>query len=321
MVLEVKDLTKKLGGRAVIDSLSFELSEGKIHIILGPRGAGKTVLCDVISGCLPYEEGQVLVNGQALDPRAREVKRQIGYMPEELPFYENMTVFEFMAFVAESKKVSGEKLYKNINSALELTGLDGLSSRLIKKLTLGEKKLLGVAQAMLGNPDVILLDDPTEGMNSNQKEGFRELISKLGAIKTVIITTRSLKEYDGICDDLLIISAGKKIAHDKKEALEEKLSAVHTLSILVRGTEEKILDALKKVENVTDCTLSVNGDGTISVKLEHKSGVDVRDSVFNSLAELGCPILSMKTTSLTLDDIYLKLCGANEENKSVGGDR
>ncbi len=315
-MLEVSNLNKKIKGQVVIEDLSFELSDGGIHIILGPVGAGKSTLLDIITGCRSADSGSVLIHGEAMTPGSCEQKRKIGYMPEDMPLYENMTVQEYLIFIGEAKGVSAEKLYKNVKSALELTALDDSFDRLIKKLSSGEKKLLGVAQAMLGNPDIIVLDEPTVSMTKLQRTCFEDLMGKLGRIKTVIIATRSLSGYDSLCEDLMIMSRGKLIAHDEKSALEEKLGAVQTLTLTVRGSEESILSALESVEYVTDCTIGKKSGGVFSVKIEYDTDKDIRDGVFRALAGVNCPILSMESTALTLEDIYLKL---TEESAGRGG--
>jgi len=311
-LLEVSNLNKRMGGQVVIDGLSFEIAEGGIHVILGPDGAGKSTLLDIISGCRAAESGRVTICGEEMTVTSLDQKRRIGYMPEDMPLYEDMTVQEYLVFIGEAKGVSPEKLYKNINSALELTTLDTVSGRLIKKLSAGEKKLLGIAQAMLGNPDIIILDEPTASMTRIQKACFEDLMGKLGRIKTVIIATRSLSALDGLCEDLMMISRGKLIAHDTKKALEEKLCAVKTLTLTVRGSEESIVSALESVGSVTDCTFSKRSGGTVSVKIEYDTDRDIRDEVFRAFAAVNCPILSMETTTLTLDDVYMKLTGESD---------
>ncbi len=314
-MVEVKNLVKKYGESVVVDNLSFTLCEGGIHGILGPNGAGKSTVMNIITGCLRPDSGSVTVGGTDVLSNPVEAKRRIGYLPEIPPLYENMTVYELLVFVAEARKVSEEKLLRNVNSVMELTYIDDVKDRIIKNLSKGYKQRVGIAQSMLGNPDVIVLDEPTVGLDPQQLTDIRELIKKLGEVKTVIISSHILSEISELCDDLLIISDGKKIAQGTVAELERRLNKAQALVISVRGSEDRIISALSEVRGISECTVTKNEQGVVSLKLEYETGAEIRDSVFSMLAEAGCPILSMDTEALTLEDIYLKLTASAREKR------
>ncbi len=313
-LIKVENLVKKYGDKIAVDNLSFTVSNGGVHGFLGPNGAGKSTTMNIITGCLDATSGSVFVGGVNIAKAPIEAKRKIGYLPEIPPLYDNMTPYEYLVFVAEAKGVPYDKLYRNVNSVMELTDIENVSSRLIKNLSKGYRQRIGIAQAMLGNPDVILLDEPTVGLDPKQIIEIRKLIRKLGKVKTVIISSHILSEINELCDDVLIISHGKMIAHDSIENLEKKLEKTQALSISVRGQKESVIRTLERINGLTDCTVKSNRGGVVSLKLEHDSGIDIRDAVFSVLADAGCPILSMDTEALTLEDIYLKLTDAEEES-------
>ncbi|MBQ8140725.1 MAG: ABC transporter ATP-binding protein [Clostridia bacterium] len=311
-MIEVKNLVKKYGDRVAVDGLTFKLSDGKIHGFLGPNGAGKSTTMNVITGCLSATAGSVTINGIDISKSPAEAKKKIGYLPEIPPLYENMTPYEYLVFVGEAKKVPYEKLYRNVKSVMELTHIEDVGNRLIKNLSKGYRQRVGIAQTMLGNPDVIVLDEPMVGLDPKQIIEVRDLIKKLGQVKTILISSHILSEISEICDDIIIISHGKMIAHDTIANLEGKLNRTQALCISARGSEESVLSALDGVEGLTDCTVTGNRDGIVSLKLEHDSNTEIRDAVFAVLAAAACPILSMDTEALTLEDIFLKLTDVEE---------
>lgn len=306
-MIEVKDLVKRYGEKTAVDGLSFTLSDGGVHGFLGPNGAGKSTTMNIITGCLSATSGEVMINGVDISADPVAAKKKIGYLPEIPPLYEDMTPYEYLIFVGEAKNVPYDKLYKNVKSVMELTYIDDVKGQLIKNLSKGYKQRVGLAQTMLGNPEIIILDEPTVGLDPRQISEIRDLIRRLGEIKTVIISSHILSEISELCDDVLIISHGKMIAHDTIENLNMKLSGTQALKVSVRGDEEAVVSALEAVENIRDCIVLDVCDGVVSLKIEFDAEVDIRDSVFAAFAEAECPILSMDTEALTLEDIYLKL--------------
>ena len=314
-MITVKDLTKKYADRVALDGLSFAISEGGVHGILGPRGAGKSTLMNIISGCTAPDSGSVTVldTDVAADPIT--AKSRIGYLPEVMPLYEDMTVSELLTFVAEAKGVPGDRIEKNVNKAMELTYVDDLKNRLIRNIGTEDRKFVGLAAAMLGNPDVILLDEPTAGLRGDSLAAMRELISQLGEMKTVIVSDAALSEIRELCRDLIIICDGKKIAKGTVEELERRLNKTSALVLSVRGKEQTVISALSGVDGIIDCAVTGRSKGVLSLKLEFEAAKEIRDSTFAALAEAGCPILSMDTEALTLDDIYVKLAASAEKGE------
>ena len=312
-MIEIKDLTQKYGDTVAIDRLSFTIQKGGVHGILGPCGAGKTTLMNIISGCLTPDSGSVILVDTDITEAPVMAKRRVGYLPEVLPLYENMTARELLVFVAEAKKVPEDKIDKNVDKAMELTYIAELKGRLVKNLAPDARKLLGLAAAMLGNPDIILVDDPTKGLNSRESAAIRDIIVQLGEVKTVIVSSSDVSELREICADLVILSDGRKIAEGSIEELERRLSKTRALVISVRGVEQKVISALSEVEGIIDCTVESRSQGVVKLKLEFESEKEIRDAVFASLAKAGCPILSMDTEALTLDDIYIKLTASAEK--------
>ena len=314
-MITVKDLTKKYVDRVALDGLSFARSEGGVHGILGPRGAGKSTLMNIISGCTAPDSGSVTVldTDVAADPIT--AKSRIGYLPEVMPLYEDMTVSELLTFVAEAKGVPEDRIEKNVNKAMELTYVDDLKNRLIRNIGTEDRKFVGLAAAMLGNPDVILLDEPTAGLRGDSLAAMRELISQLGEMKTVIVSDAALSEIRELCRDLIIICDGKKIAKGTVEELERRLNKTSALVLSVRGKEQTVISALSGVDGIIDCAVTGRSKGVLSLKLEFEAAKEIRDSTFAALAEAGCPILSMDTEALTLDDIYVKLAASAEKGE------
>ena len=315
-MITVKDLTKKYADRVALDSLSFAIPEGGVHGILGPRGAGKSTLMSIISGCAAPDSGSVTVLDTDVVADPITAKSRIGYLPDIPPLYEDMTASELLTFVAEAKGVSGDRIEKNVNKAMELTYVDDLKNRLIRNIGTEERKFVGLAAAMLGNPDVILLDEPTAGLRGDSLAAMRELILQLGEMKTVIVSDAALSEIRELCRDLVIISDGKKIAEGTVEELERRLNKTSALVLSVRGKEQTVISALSGVDGIIDCAVTGRSKGVLSLKLEFEAEKEIRDSTFAALAEVGCPILSMDTEALTLDDIYVKLAVSAEKGES-----
>ncbi len=318
-MIEVKNLTKKYGDNTVLEDITLSFESGGVHGILGPKGAGKSTLADIISGCLLSSEGSALIDGKDSFYDI-EAKRKISYLPELPPLYPNMTVYEYLVFVGEAKTVDYDKLYRNVNSVMELTGTVDIKKTLIKNLSKGDKKRVGIAQTMLGNPDVIILDEPFAYLSADQTLEICDIIKKLGEIKTVVISTQRLSDVLALCcSDVAILSGGKLLVQDTIENLEKNLGRAESILLSVRGSEEAVISALKTVEGAKDCIVLAKGADTLSLKIEYDGGVDIRDELFAVLSEAKCPILSMSVEKVTLSDVYMKLVGAaNKEREEEG---
>lgn len=312
-MIEIRSLLKKYGDTVAINNISASFSERGVHAILGPRGAGKTTILDIISGYITADEGDVTICGVAISDASVELKKKVAYLPKDLPLYEEMTAYEHLVFIGQAKRVPEEKLYKRVKSIMEIARISEVADRTIKKLTLAEKRALGMAQCMLGNPDVIMLDDPMASLDAEQRAQLGALIKKLGEHKCVIITSSVLSDVESICDDLMIISRGEIIVKDSIKAIEEKLIGTRAISVSIRGDEEVIVSAIKTVDGISSCIVTSNEGGVLSMKIEYDKGAEIRGVLFAALAKISCPILSMVEKSFTLSDIYLQLVDADAD--------
>ena len=310
-LIEVKNLTKQYGTFLAVDDVSFKIRNGKIYGLLGPNGAGKSTTMNMIAGSLSPSEGTVTVNGYDIYENPIEAKKQIGYLPEQPPLFPEMTPYEYLCFVAEAKRVPADKIARQVEEVMSLTGVTGMKNRLIKNLSKGYKQRVGIAQTMLGNPDIIILDEPTVGLDPKQITEIRELIKKLGEKKTVIVSSHILAEISEMCDHVIIISRGKVVADDDIAGLESRVSPVRTLSISVKGDKAGVCEVLTQIGGV----ISVADDkqsadktpGAVHLLVTTESGTDLRDDIFFAMAEKRYAVISMDFKDMSLEKIYLSL--------------
>lgn len=308
-MIEVKNLVKKYGDRTAVSGISFTVEKGKIYGLLGPNGAGKSTTMNIMTGCLAATEGSVKINGFDIFENPKEAKKHIGYLPEIPPLYTDMTPEEYLTFVAEAKKVKKSLIPSQISEAMEMTGLTDVSDRLIRNLSKGYRQRVGIAQAMLGDPEIIILDEPTVGLDPKQILEIRELIKRLGETKTVIISSHILGEIRAVCDHIMIISRGNLVASGTIEELEKEAREDDALHLSVRGRSEVIKEALEKVDgvlSVKECGENAE-NGTASFKLVLTKEKDVRDDIFFAMSEIKCPIINMNFEEPSLEDIFLSL--------------
>ena len=250
-MISVEHLTKWYGDFKAVDDLSFEIDEGHVYGFLGPNGAGKSTTMNIITGCLSATSGSVKIDGHDILEEPKEAKKQIGYLPEQPPLYMTETPVEYLRFVAEAKGLKGEEVKKQIQEVMEQTGLEPVKNRRISALSKGYKQRVGIAQALLGNPKVIILDEPTVGLDPIQIIDIRNLIRDLGKNHTVIFSSHILSEVQTICDRILIIAGGKLIAFDKPENLEKQLLS-REIVIVPEGSVEEAVETVKALEHVTE---------------------------------------------------------------------
>ncbi len=305
-MIEVKELVKQYGAHRAVNGISFTVENGKIYGLLGPNGAGKSTTMNIITGCLAATSGSVTVDGHDIFEEPIEAKKRIGYLPEIPPLYTDMTPKEYLTFVAEAKGLRGFDITGQVHEVLEVTGLEEYKNRLIKNLSKGYKQRVGIAQAMLGNPEVIILDEPTVGLDPKQITEIRELIRRLGETKTVIISSHILAEISAVCQHIMIISRGNLVANDTLENLEAIANRSNKLKLTVRGELEAVLDTLRSVAGVLTAEGSEK-DGVCSVSLELAKDADYRDGIFFAMSERKTPILSMEYEETSLEDIFLAL--------------
>ncbi|MBR4295266.1 MAG: ATP-binding cassette domain-containing protein [Clostridia bacterium] len=312
-MIEVKNLVKRYGNHVAVNGISFTVEPGKIYGLLGPNGAGKSTTMNIVTGCLAANEGSVTINGHDIFENPKEAKRCIGYLPEIPPLYSDMTPIEYLTFVAEAKKVKGQAVAKQVKEVMEVTDLTAMQDRLIRNLSKGYRQRVGIAQAMLGDPDIIILDEPTVGLDPKQILEIRELIKALGKSKTVILSSHILAEISAVCENVMIISHGNLVANDSIENLEAIANRCDKLKIIVRGERNAIVSKISSIENV----LSINdsdekaGDGEVALELELLKGADIRNDIFFAMADIKYPIISIHYQQTTLEDIFLALTNDN----------
>ena len=304
-MIEVKDLVKRYGDHYAVDHLSFTVDDGQIFGFLGPNGAGKSTTMNIMTGYLAATEGDVVIEGHNVLDEPEEAKKCIGYLPEQPPLYPDMTVAEYLKFVAELKEIPAADRKVQIGRAVALTHLEEMSNRLIKNLSKGYRQRVGLAQAILGFPKIIILDEPTVGLDPKQVVEIRDLIHHLASEHTVLISSHILSEIRAVCDHVLIIRKGKFVACDTPENLEELLSANDQMEILAKGSQETVEQVLLGVSGVRSHTFLEHTDDTIRVSLSTEG--DLRETLFFAFANAGVPLLESRPRMATLEDVFLDL--------------
>lgn len=317
-MIEVRNLTKKYGPNTAVDNISFTIEPGKIYGLLGPNGAGKSTTMNIITGCLAATSGSVTVNGHDIFEEPMEAKKCIGYLPEIPPLYNEMTPYEYLIFVAEAKGVEYEATYRQVREVMELTQLEDVRDRLIRNLSKGYRQRVGIAQAMLGNPDIIILDEPTVGLDPKQIIEIRDLIRALGEMKTVILSSHILAEVAAVCEHVIIISHGKIVADDTLENLNSQVSPTDTLHISVRGESEVIDSVLGGIDAILSCErLPSREEGVYDYRLTAERGSELRDTVFFGMAEKRCAVIAMEREESSLESIFLTLTDGETSAESA----
>ncbi|HIZ55905.1 MAG TPA: ABC transporter ATP-binding protein [Firmicutes bacterium] len=311
-MIEVKNLTKRYGSTAAVDDISFNLSEGEILGFLGPNGAGKSTTMNILTGYLSSTSGTVTVNGYDILENPQEAKRCIGYLPEQPPLYLDMTVKSYLDFVFDLKQAKLPR-HAHIQEVCQLVGISHVYKRMIKHLSKGYRQRVGLAQALIGNPKVLVLDEPTVGLDPGQIIEIRNMIKALSSRHTIILSSHILSEIQATCDRIIIINQGKLVADDKAENLSKKFSDDHSLALRTEGPVPEIKTALQALPGVQ----SVRFDGEVSpgevvFSLSAEEGTDIRKDVFHLMVEKNWPILEMKSRELTLEEIFLKLTSSDQ---------
>lgn len=318
-MIEVRNLVKRYGTHLAVDHLSFTVEKGQIYGFLGPNGAGKSTTMNIMTGYLGATEGEVLINGHNILEEPELAKQCIGYLPEMPPLYMEMRVREYLDFAAELKKIPKKERKDAVDRAVEMAKLVDVEDRLIKNLSKGYKQRVGLAQAILGFPEIIILDEPTVGLDPKQIIEIRELIRELAKEHTVILSSHILAEIQEVCDYILIISGGKLVASDTPDNLEKMLQGQQSVEILAKGTEEQVRTILKTIDGINATDIQ-NGDeeGTIKVSMIPVKGEDIRERVFRAFAVSDCPLLLLSHSRTTLEDVFLELTDGEEESADEG---
>ena len=306
-MIEVKNLVKKYGNHLAGDHLNFTIEEGHIYGFLGPNGAGKSTTMNIMTGYLGATEGEVLINGHDVLKEPEEAKKQIGYLPELPPLYMDMTVREYMEFAAELKKIPKAKRAESIDDVEKLVKIKDVEKRLIKNLSKGYRQRVGLAQAVLGFPEIIILDEPSVGLDPKQIIEIRELIRKLAKKHTVILSSHILAEVREVCDYIMIISKGKLVASDTPENLERYLGESGLIEIETRTEASKVKEVLKNVPGIEKVSLKIDASGITSGQIREKRGQDIREELFTTFAEKKMPLLKLNPVQVSLEDVFMEL--------------
>lgn len=313
-MIEVEHLTKTYNGRVnAVDDLSFTVEKGQIYGFLGPNGAGKSTTMNIITGYISATSGKVTVDGHDIFTEPKAAKRCIGYLPELPPLYTDLTPREYLNIAAGLKNVPKAERRTQIEEIMEMTGIQDVSERLIRHLSKGYRQRVGLAQAMIGYPDILILDEPTVGLDPKQIIEMRELIRSLRERHTVILSSHILSEVSAVCDTVLILSHGRLVASDTPENLSRRLSARNTLLLTVRGNPETVRSALSPFGEQAAVSLSPSEaePGAVDVRLETADETDLREPVFYRLASAKLPLLAMSCPRASLEDVFLELTGDN----------
>ena len=304
-MIEIDNLVKKYGEHVAVDHLSLTVEPGKIYGFLGPKGAGKSTTMIIITGYLGATSGTVTINGHDIFKEPEEAKKCVGYLPEIPPLYADMTVLEYLNFVAELKKLQKSLRKRYVEEAMETTGILDVKNRMIRNLSKGYRQRVGFAQAILGYPEIIILDEPTVGLDPKQIIEIRDLIKKLGEKHTVILSSHILTEISAVCDHVFIISKGKLVASDSTENLLDQMSGAQEIELTVRSEADRAKALLEEIEYVDHADLKDAKEGSILVRA--KSGNDIREEVFRLMAENHIPVLEMRTVTKSLEDVFLQI--------------
>ena len=317
-MIEVKNVTKKYGSTIAVNDISFDVKDGEVVGFLGPNGAGKSTTMNMITGFIEPTKGQIIINGNDISKKPRKAKKQIGYMPENVPLYYELTTKEFISYMAELKLVKRSERKKEVEKVIEEAGLQNVKNKLIRNLSRGYKQRVSLAGALVGNPDVIILDEPTVGLDPKQITEIRSLIKELGKKHTVILSTHILSEVSQICERVIIINKGQIIAVDTPENLEKANKEKNGISVIVedpKGNMNKIKNRIKEIDEVQ--FVKDNEDGTKQYVITTSSDVDLRKKLFEVLPKEEIVIFELKKTETTLEDAFIKLIDTTKIEDNV----
>ena len=316
IMIEVTNLVKDYGNHHAVKGISFTVGEGQIVGLLGPNGAGKSTTMNIMTGYISSTAGKVKIGEYDMFEQPLKAKKLIGYLPEMPPIYEEMTVEEYLNFVCSLKGIRKKKdRMENIAEVEEAVRITDVKGRLIKNLSKGYKQRVGLAQALIGNPPLLILDEPTVGLDPNQIIEIRALIKKLGEKHTIILSSHILSEVNAICDYVLIIDKGLLVAEDTPENLSEHFADKNRILLSVKGEKELIEQALEESEYIASHTVTGENEGVLDVTAETSVKEDVRDALFFEFADKKLPIVKMETETLSLEEVFLKLTGKEGEEE------
>lgn len=306
-MIEVKNLVKKYGNHTAVDHLNFTIEEGHVYGFLGPNGAGKSTTMNIMTGYLGATEGEVLINGHDILKEPEQAKKQIGYLPELPPLYMEMTVREYLEFVAELKGIAKNKREESINEVEKMVKIWEVENRLIRNLSKGYRQRVGLAQAVLGFPEIIILDEPSVGLDPKQIIEIRELIRQLAKKHTVILSSHILAEVREVCDYILIISKGKLVASDTPENLERNLGDSDLIEIETKASPDEVRRILETVDGIRRISTKHLENGITWAQIQEKKNTDIREKVFQAFAQNHQPLLKLNPLQVSLEDVFMEL--------------
>ena len=307
-MIEVKNVTKKYGSFVAVDDISFTINDGEVVGFLGPNGAGKSTTMNMITGYIEQTDGNIIVDGFDTIKKSKKAKKEIGYMPEGVPLYTDLTVKEFVTYMAELRKVDRKTKKEKVQEVLKETGLDQMQNKLIKNLSRGQKQRVSLAGTLVADPKILILDEPTVGLDPKQITEIRSLIKNLGKKHTVILSSHILSEVSQICDRVIIINKGKIVAIDTPENLEKKVSDNNVVYVTVEDKENKIDGIKEKITGIKDIKLiKENEDKTKRYEITGENDVNLNKTIFNEFAKENITIIKMKKAEATLEDAFMKI--------------
>lgn len=320
-MIEITNVTKKYGNFTAVDDISFTIQNGEIIGFLGPNGAGKSTTMNMITGYIEPTEGTITVNGYDIQKKPQKAKKQIGYMPEGVPLYQDLTVKEFVTYMAELKKVDKKVKKEEVEKALTETGIKDVENKLIRNLSRGYKQRVSMAGALVGSPDVLILDEPTVGLDPKQITEIRSLIKELGKEHTVILSSHILSEVSQLCERVIIINKGKIVAIDTPENLEKATQEKNIILVTVEDKQNKMKEINTLIPEIAKCEeVKDNGDGTKQYMIEAKENADLRKQLFEVLPKNDITIFELKKAETSLEDAFITLINkSTEKAKKEGG--
>jgi ABC-2 type transport system ATP-binding protein len=316
-MIEVRDLVKDYGAFKAVKGVSFSVQKGEILGFLGPNGAGKTTVMKILTCYLPSTSGSASVAGFDCEKEPQEVRRRLGYLPENNPLYLDMRVREYLDFVAQAKGIKGAERKEAVGRAMEETGISGVSGKLIVQLSKGFKQRVGLAQALVGNPEVLILDEPTVGLDPRQIMDIRKLIKSLAQIRTVILSTHILPEVSVVCDRVVIINKGVVVEQDTTANIGKRLATSDRVLVTVQAPEGEVKPLLAGVDRVKRVIARGEGEGSVSFEVEAAKGNDLRAELARAVVQKGWNLLELKAVGLGLEEVFLQLVTQDSEHSTA----
>ena len=318
-MIKIEHLSKNYGRIRAVNDISFEVGEGEIVGFLGPNGAGKSTTMNILTGCLSATEGHVYIDGIDILEQPMEAKRRIGYLPEHPPLYPDMTVSEFLNFVYDLKKCTYDRR-RHLSEIAEVTEISDVLSRRIGNLSKGYHQRVGIAQALIGNPKVLIFDEPTVGLDPRQIVEIRNLIRMLGKKHTVILSTHILPEVSAVCERIVIINKGRLIANERTEELASAVDGYRRLEARICGAEKEVRNALRSLPGVASVeVIGVREAGSCDFSVVSEPGVDIRKPLFRKMSECGFPLLALSGAGTSLEEVFLALLDRQEKRRADAG--